>query len=215
MPQKATVNRICEKCGKHFLCKPAEVKRGKGRFCSHGCAAPTVEMRRARELLPVKPPDGFQPVHGYPRYFISREGVIIGPRSAVKPHRNRQGYWFIMAWVKGRAKTLQIHRALLLAYVGPCLDKCEARHLNDISDDNRLCNLAWGTRADNMADKIRNGRVACGERNGSAKLTASQVKTIRQLITSRSARSLGRQFGVSHSTILKIVKGERWKSVKA
>ncbi|MGO2037013.1 MAG: HNH endonuclease [Brevibacterium sp.] len=32
------------------------------------------------------------------------------------------------------------------------------RHLNDIADDNRLCNLEYGTHADNSQDAIRNGR---------------------------------------------------------
>ncbi len=214
MPQKATVNRICKKCGKHFLCKPSEVKRGRGRFCSRGCAAPTVAMRRARELLPTEPPDGFQSVCGFPRYFISRDGIIIGPRSTVKPKRNKNGYWYVMAWVEGRPRTLQMHRALLLAYVGPCPEGYQARHLNDIHDDNRLCNLAWGTPAENMADKFRNGRVAVGERQGSAKLTVSSVKAIRLLIGTKSSRAIGRKFGVSHSTILKIANGKRWKSVK-
>ena len=50
-----------------------------------------------------------------------------------------------------------------------------------------------------------------GEKNGSAKLVASQVLFIKG--SSRTARSLADEFGVSDMTILKIRKGYRWKTV--
>jgi len=34
----------------------------------------------------------------------------------------------------------------------------EVCHINDIKTDNRLCNLRYGTRSDNMEDAVRNGR---------------------------------------------------------
>lgn len=33
------IERNCEVCGKVFLTRPYEVKRGKGRMCSHACSA--------------------------------------------------------------------------------------------------------------------------------------------------------------------------------
>src|SRR5215471_1608313 len=42
-----------------------------------------------------------------------------------------------------------VHRLILEAFVGPCPKGMEARHLNGDRQDNRLVNLAWGTRLEN------------------------------------------------------------------
>jgi very-short-patch-repair endonuclease len=33
------IKRICRICNKEFLCRPSDIKRGWGRFCSHHCTA--------------------------------------------------------------------------------------------------------------------------------------------------------------------------------
>lgn len=50
-----------------------------------------------------------------------------------------------------------IHRLVLEAFVGPCPDGMQTCHWNDDPSDNRLSNLRWGTRSDNVRDMIRNG----------------------------------------------------------
>lgn len=58
----------------------------------------------------------------------------------------------------GTRKMCRVHRLVLEAFVGPCPPGQQCRHLNDISDDNRLENLCWGTPTENARDKIHNGR---------------------------------------------------------
>lgn len=72
------------------------------------------------------------------------------------------------ARVNGRQTTPSLHRLICEAFHGPAPTWAEcARHLNDDPRDNRAVNLAWGTHADNMQDRIRNGgnpelrRTAC------------------------------------------------------
>lgn len=52
----------------------------------------------------------------------------------------------------------RVHQLVLETFVGPKprLDS-EVRHLNDIPTDNRLVNLTWGTKSENMRDAVRNG----------------------------------------------------------
>jgi hypothetical protein len=40
------IGRTCERCAASFAVRPYEVKRGRGRFCSHACAAPAAVIRR-------------------------------------------------------------------------------------------------------------------------------------------------------------------------
>ena len=50
-------------------------------------------------------------------------------------------------------KRISVHRAVLLAWVGPCPEGCEADHLNGNNTDNRLCNLQWVTKSENEKRK--------------------------------------------------------------
>lgn len=52
-------------------------------------------------------------------------------------------------------KTFRVHRLVLLAFVGPCPEGMECRHLNGVRADCRLENLAWGTRDENVEDRRR------------------------------------------------------------
>ena len=88
------------------------------------------------------------------------------------------------------------------------------------SCDNPPCvnpeHLLLGTQADNMADKINRGRanVPHGERHTSAKLTADDVRDIRQFLADgESCRSIGRAYGVSHQVVSDIKLGKSWRSV--
>lgn len=74
----------------------------------------------------------------------------------------RNGYWCVFL---GRGRPNESVAWLVLeAFVGvrPPPPGDQARHLNDVKDDNRAVNLAWGTQSENMRDAVRNG-VKFGE----------------------------------------------------
>lgn len=71
------------------------------------------------------------------------------------------------------------------------------------------------TRAKISAAKM--GRSCnVGERNGQAKLTATQVAEARaRLATGESQRSIARSFGIHYNAIWKVANGLKWRSVPA
>lgn len=89
------------------------------------------------------------------------------------------------------------------------------------SCDNPKCvrpsHLWQGTQADNMYDKWIKNRTARGEGIACSKLTETQVREIRSLWDNRrviSMPKLGKMFGVSHTTIKKIVQRITWQHVE-
>lgn len=94
---------------------------------------------------------------------------------------------------------------------------CLVRH----SCDNSICcnpaHLLVGTHADNMHDKVERGRMPDyrGERGPRAKLTAADVRSIRELSHNGATRKyLAEKYGVSIQTIKGVRSGRHYSDVK-
>lgn len=100
-------------------------------------------------------------IPGFDKYEISAEGQIrlIGktePRKTVHNHR-AGGYEMILLYDgQGKAKNLYVHRLMVEAFLGGFPPGTETRHLDSNPRNNRLDNLAVGTKAENMADRAHN-----------------------------------------------------------
>ena len=81
------------------------------------------------------------------------EGRVIGHSTTPK------GYRIVVLSGRGMRKAYALHRLIAETWLGPLPDGMQTRHLNDDKADNRVVNLAYGTRAENEADRIRNGLV--------------------------------------------------------
>lgn len=106
-------------------------------------------------------------IPNFPCYFADSDGVIYTTRRrgsqrkdwpmVVKQSHYHKRYMKInMINSYGKRATQYVHLIILKTFIG---DKpfanAEGRHLNGVSDDNRLINLAWGTQSENQADKLR------------------------------------------------------------
>lgn len=117
----------------------------------------------------------------------------------LKPGRAKSGHLTV---VLGRAAgSRTVHSLVLLAFVGPPPSGQEGRHLNGVPGDNRLGNLTYGTRGDNMRDVKHHG----GRSN--YKLSPDDVREIRSLFDTWSGVQLATFFGVSDAVISAIRHG--------
>lgn len=94
-----------------------------------------------------------------PKYSADKCGNTIGPSGRLlKQSPNRpDGYLTITIWESGRPRTRYVHRLVAEAFIGPCPEGMQVRHLNGDHRDNRAENLCYGTPAENAADKVRHG----------------------------------------------------------
>jgi len=151
------------------------------------------------------------PVPSTPQYSVNELGWIKGASGrVVKPQYKDSGHAYITVGPRDARKNLSIHQAVWEAFHGPIPVGLEIRHLNGKPRDNRLVNLALGDRFDQRADDRRNGVV---RRPANLVLTEHKVGAILDAKGQASSRFIGELFGVSHTTIQKIWRGERWQSV--
>ena len=70
---------------------------------------------------------------------------------------NKKGYLTVIVRVGGRKRTLNVHRTVLLAFVGPCPDGMECCHIDGDPHNNDIDNLRWDTASSNTLDSVRHG----------------------------------------------------------
>ncbi|OHV81608.1 hypothetical protein LCM4573_21220 [Rhizobium sp. LCM 4573] len=70
--------------------------------------------------------------------------------------------------------------------------------------------LRWDTHKGNHEDRIEHGTSNRGEHNGRAKLTAADVRAIRELRGKATQEDIADRFNVSRRTIGDIYNGRRW-----
>ena len=148
-------------------------------------------------------------------YEISDSGSIRSFKRSLDNVMNTtitpSGHRFVGLSLNGIRYTKYIHRLVLEAFVGPCPEGMECRHLDGDPSNNRVDNLKWGTSTENAADMVRHGTVSVGEKNGRSKLCELDVWLIRNvdLTTSKIAEFLG----ISQKTASDARRRITWKHV--
>jgi hypothetical protein len=131
----------------------------------------------------------------------------------LKLHPSGRGYLSVALYAGNRATRKQgyMHHLVLMAFRGARPSGSEASHRDGNLQNNCLENLVWERHKENMDRKYAHGTMACGERQGSAKLTSKQVRNIRHLRREgRGVRELAPLFNVSPATISRICLRQLW-----
>jgi hypothetical protein len=147
-------------------------------------------------------------------YLVSNKGKIKslkrGRELILKPYTEKDGYHSVRLYngYGKRFKSFKVHR-LVLETFSP-MTGMEINHKNGIKADNRLKNLEWVTRSENVKHAYRIGlhektkksaEKRRSENHPMAKLSNKQVIEIFKFKGTISIRKMAKAYGVSHATI--------------
>jgi hypothetical protein len=152
--------------GLQRTCKSCQIVRGRER-----------KRRKAESKKPAEPTDlpgeEWRPVVDYEGlYSVSNLGRVRSEhRMAHRTDGKTQtvharilrsvpdpkGYLRVNLFRDNTGVTRYNHLMVMAAFVGPLPDHLETRHLNGNPKDNRLVNLAYGTRSENFLDAVQHG----------------------------------------------------------
>lgn len=150
-------------------------------------------------------------INNFPNYAITDDGRVWSNKRErfLKPYSNTFGYKQIELWRNKHRFQKIVHRLVLETFVGKCPDGMETCHNNGVRDDNRLENLRWDTKTNNVIDSIKHGTFL------KSKLTQDDVRTIRYMHSKEgySQRQIAEIYKVSYGTVNFIVNRKTWKFV--
>lgn len=170
-----------------------------------------------------------RPIPGWEgRYEIDRNGNVYATFTfrqykagrLMTPHTNRDGYVFVCLADRGKSKVGFIHRLLMLAF-NPIENarNMEVNHIDLNKSNNALTNLEWMTHHENIKHASRlkawDKNQPRGEQTSWRKLNESDVREIFRLNKSGMTNAaIAKQYGVSTTAILYIIRRKNWKHVE-
>lgn len=128
-------------------------------------------------------------------------GLVTVHEKILSTGQTYSGHLNVVLCKDGTRKTKLVHMLVMSTFRGLPQKGCEVRHLNSDPTDNRLCNLKYGTRAENHIDASALGRL------GRQKLTPDEVREIRKRVADGELqKDLALEYGIHKDNICRICK---------
>lgn len=117
----------------------------------------------------------------YPTGMVTSDtGWRGGISRMMRPALDNDGYPCLRLTIEGERKKYRLHRLMATIFMQPRPSmQHEIRHLDGNKQNNRIENLAWGTRKENAADRDAHGRTSCGEKHSAAIKASNQAEGTR------------------------------------
>jgi hypothetical protein len=138
--------------------------------------------------------------------YTVREKILKQTLNNVGHH-----YWRVSLSRNSKITYKQVHQLVCAAFIGPQHKGIEVRHLNGDCKDNRLANLAYGSKSENMQDAKNHGTFPMYEKRPGAKLT--KEKAIEIVLSKKSLSELSLEYGVSQGCIRQVKIGDTWTEI--
>ena len=147
----------------------------------------------------------------YKGFRVDDQGNVYGKRGNIlKGCIDRCGYREVCLSLKGKQKSVLVHRLILKSFK-PCenMDKLDVNHINGNKLDNRLINLEWCTRSENINHSYKN-RLQDNATNqyGNFKVISQEEVELMKILRfeGKTQKEIAEAIGCSAKTVRKYLK---------
>jgi hypothetical protein len=154
----------------------------------------------------------WRPIKGHEdKYEVSSEGRVRSYNKKTKTHLilksfNYKGYHRIYL----RGKSPRVHRLVAETFIPNIHNKPEVNHINCIKIDNRVENLEWCTRSENIKHAYDTGLI--GQQSGQKDPQCKPLIVLNIMgdyITTLYGASEIKQFGLDQGSVMGCLSGKR------
>jgi hypothetical protein len=137
-------------------------------------------------------------IQGHPNYLIYPDGRVFSKKTNkfLTHFNNGTGYKYVSLSPK---KNYTIHRLMAIHYLPNPDNLPEVDHINRIRDDNRLENLRWVTREENIKNK------GLQKRNNTGFMWVTKMKTRNTYVYAFNRKHLGIKYRCSSKNLSKML----------
>lgn len=151
---------------------------------------------------------------GFPKYSVSSQGQVKGPRKILKPIPDKDGYFMVTLYGVRGSGNYYIHRLVAQAFIVNPEELTQVNHEDGNKQNNEASNLQWMTPIQNGTHAAALGLYKKGEQCSAATLDEEAVRYARKIFASGDTiASIAGQLSVSETAISNIVKGKTWKHI--
>jgi len=116
------------------------------------------------------------------KYSISSDGILIGPKSVVKPNIKSTGYCEVCIYSGKTRKYWRLHRLVATIFIPNPENKPFVNHIDGNKLNNAVNNLEWVTHQENMNHAKETGLVLSLENNPRATFNNEQIHEVCRLL---------------------------------
>jgi len=155
-------------------------------------------------------------VRSFDRVIMNNIGVHRIYKSRImKYFLDKDGYENLTLNKLGKQYKRKVHRLVAAAFIDNPENKESVNHKDLNKKNNRLENLEWVTKSENMIHAAKNNKNCRGEGIAQSKLSEEDVLIIRELYLSKqmNQKELSEKYKVTQSSISCIVLRKTWSHI--
>lgn len=143
-------------------------------------------------------------IKNYQNYEVSNLGKVRNKDTMkeLKPIKTPIGYYVVCLYSFGKHKNELIHRLVANAFLKPIPDKKEVNHKDGNKQNNKISNLEWVTREENILHALNKLNKQCIKKNKFTKCV--ETKKVYS-----SANIAAKETGLIATAICRCCRGER------